>query len=165
MKRPIRRRLIPVLVGWGLVVAPATARLAGPQNVPAGETTRGVGSPPDAATPAEPWGLRDPFRDPRRGEETPPPAVRPAGLAGYAVDAVVLRGLVRDDGVYIGILEAEGGRSFFVRGGERLLDGSVVSVGARGVVVRGGGDGASAGGTAARDVHLTIGGMQEVQRR
>ena len=165
MRRHIRWRLIPVLVGCGLVVAPASAQLAGPQSVPAVETTRGVGSPPDAAAPADPRGLRDPFRDPRRAEEAPAPAARPAGLAGFAVDAVVLRGLVREDGVYIGILEADGRRSFFVRGGERLLDGSVVSVGARGVVVRGGGDGASGRGTAARVVHLTIGGMQEVERR
>ena len=136
MKRHIRGRLIPVLLGCGLVVAPAAAQLAGPQRVPAGETTRGVGSPPDAAASADPRGLRDPFSDPRHGEEAPAPAGRPAGLAGFAVDGVVLRGLVRDDGVYIGILEADGGRSFFVRGGERLLDGAVVSVGARGVVVR-----------------------------
>ena len=69
MRRHIRWRLIPVLVGCGLVVAPASAQLAGPQRVPAVETTRGVGSPPDAAAPADPRGLRDPFRDPRRAEE------------------------------------------------------------------------------------------------
>ena len=165
MKRHIRRRLIPALVGCGLVVAPAAAQLAGPQRVPAGETTRGVGSPLDAPASADRRGLRDPFRDPRRGKAAPPPAVRPGGLAGFPIDDVVLRGLVRADGVYIGILEADGGRSFFVRGGERLLDGTVESVGARGVVVRHGGDGASGRGTAARELRLTIGGMQEVEPR
>lgn len=162
MKPHIRRRLTPALVGCGLMAAPVVVQLAGPQREPADETTRGVAAPVDVAGAADPRQLRDPFLDPRRDEGTPTPTVRP-GLAGFAVDGVVLRGLVRGGGVFIGILEAEGGRSFFVRGGERLLDGEVVSVGAHGVVVRRGGEG-GVRGTPARDVHLTIGGTTEIER-
>ncbi len=77
----------------------------------------------------DPRGRRDPFVDPRRGREGLPGVVeRPRGLAGVRVAELTLRGLVLAGGRRLGVLEAPGGRTYLVRGGERLLDGVVRAV-------------------------------------
>lgn len=108
---------------------------------------------PDRAAATQTNDARDPFVRPSpRGRPQPVVAARPRGLAGIAVDQVILRGLVRLDDARVAILETDDGRSHAIRGGEELFDGYVQSVTAAGVVIVVDGPGA-----AARAVRLTLG--------
>ena len=80
-------------------------------------------------------GRRDPFLSPFRDSDAPAERARPRGLAGIGVDELTLHGLVRFGGDYIAVLESGNGRSYLLRGGETLFDGSVRSVTAAGVVI------------------------------
>ena len=95
---------------------------------------------------------RDPFLRPSpHGRPNPVVAARPRGLAGIAVDEVILRGLVRLDDARFAILETGEGRSHAIREGAELFDGYVQSVSAGGVVIVVDGPGG-----AARAVRLTL---------
>lgn len=97
---------------------------------------------------------RDPFVSPFRRNDPQAETARPRGLAGIAVEELILLGLVRVDGAYFAVLESSNSRSYLVRGGERLFDGAVRSVTAGGVViVRDRGRGERAG---ERTVQLTL---------
>lgn len=97
-------------------------------------------------------GRRDPFLRPSpRGRPNPVVAARPRGLAGIAVEEVILRGLVRLGDARFAILETDRGRSHAIREGEELFDGYVQSVTAGGVVIV-----ADGPGGAARAVRLTL---------
>ncbi len=89
---------------------------------------------PPVAALYDPGGRRDPFLPlPSAG---PAPNRRPRGLAGMAAGELVLRGIVVAGGQRTAVLEATGGRSWLVRGGERLLDGVIGSIDAETVEVR-----------------------------
>lgn len=97
---------------------------------------------------------RDPFVSPFRPSDAQAETARPRGLAGIAIEELILLGLVRLGGAYVAVLESSNGRSHLVRGGERLFDGAVRSVTAGGVVIardRGRGDRAGE-----RTVQLTL---------
>ena len=88
---------------------------------------------------------RDPFASPFRRGGPPAETARPRGLAGIAVDELTLRGLVRIAGAYVAVLESGDGRTYLLRGGETLFDGSVRSVTAGGVAIVRRGRGGPAG--------------------
>jgi hypothetical protein len=79
-----------------------------------------------------PDGRRDPFvslvsrgadgRIPRAG------GVRPDGLIGVLVNEVVVRGLVQSRGTWIAIVESANGRAYSIRSGDRLMDGTVLTI-------------------------------------
>ncbi len=92
-------------------------------------------TPAPPVTPTyDPGGRRDPFV-PLAGT-APAPNGRPPGLAGIAAGELSLRGIVVAGGVRAAVLEAAGGRSWLVRGGERLLDGVIGLIGAETVEVQ-----------------------------
>ena len=106
-------------------------------------------------------GRRDPFVDPRPAAGGNPGVVdRPRGLAGVRVAELTLRGLVFAAGRRLGVLEAPGGRTYVVRGAERLLDGVVREVTRDGVVFEEAARDAAAPG-AAREVRKVLAGTQE----
>lgn len=74
-------------------------------------------------------GRRDPFLSLfTRGSDLRPVRERPAGLAGLTVNELTLRGLVSLAGEYLAVFEAPDKKTYILRGGERLFDGSVKSV-------------------------------------
>ncbi len=98
-----------------------------------------VNNPERPSSPAltyDPGGRRDPFAPLRATVAPPVPEERPAGLPGIAASELSLRGLVVTSGALLAVLESPGGRSWLVRGGERLLDGVVGSIGTDGVNIR-----------------------------
>ena len=111
--------------------------------------------PPPDVRAADAEGRRDPFVNPLRSPGAPRAIVRPRGLAGIAVDELSLRGLVRIAGAHVAVLESGNGRSHLLRGGERLLDGSVRAVTAEGVTIvrHDAGDPRATGG---RTIRLTL---------
>ncbi len=76
---------------------------------------------------------RDPFRPP----EAPPDTERPAGLAGWMISEVRIRGVLVTGGSRardgLAVLESPPGEGFLARPGDALLDGILSGVDARGV--------------------------------
>jgi Tfp pilus assembly protein PilP len=111
---------------------PATAPAAAPAPaaVPAP-----AAAPAPAATPLEPQGYtydpqgrRDPFVSlVRRGSEVPRAAGanRPNGLAGLETSEVTLKGTIATQGTYVGILQGSDNKTYIVRAGDKLLDGTI----------------------------------------
>ena len=95
-------------------------------------------APPAAAQPAptidpgyvyEPSGRRDPFVSlVGRGEDARTPAVRPAGLSGLLIGEITVKGVVRDRTGFIAMLHAPDNKTYTVRVGDKLLDGTVKSI-------------------------------------
>jgi len=79
-----------------------------------------------------PAGRRDPFVDP--GGARPGAKACPAkGLAGQTIDSVALRGIVRGPGGAAALLVGPGGVGLVGRSGDRLCDGTLVSISAQAV--------------------------------
>jgi len=100
--------------------APAPAK---PPQVEAGKS---------AATPAysyDPAGRRDPFVSlVGRGADPGSQAVRPPGLAGLLISEVMVKGVLRDQTGFLVMLRAPDNKTYTVRVGAKLLDGSVKSI-------------------------------------
>ena len=86
----------------------------------------------------EPDGRRDPFVSlVDRGtdaRQSPVLGSRPDGLAGILVDEVVVRGIVQTSSGWIAMIGLPSGRSYTVRPGDRLMDGTVRAITAQAVV-------------------------------
>jgi Tfp pilus assembly protein PilP len=120
-----------------LNVAPGAAG----QPAPAPSASPGQEAPP---TPAphyayEPENRRDPFVSlVNRGSDARPATARgsrPDGLAGILVDEVVVRGVLQTRGGWIAMIGLPSGRSYTVRPGDRLMDGTVRTITAQAVVL------------------------------
>jgi Tfp pilus assembly protein PilP len=133
-----------VLVAVVLVVTlivPATLAAQAPKGAaPAAATP---GQPPPPAPPPDyeyrPDNRRDPFLDlTNRGTDSrasEPRGQRPEGLAGITVDEVVVRGIVQSRGGFMAMIGAPSGRTYTVRAGDRLMDGSIRTITAQSVVL------------------------------
>ena len=120
----------------GTPTAPPAAKTAAsapaPGNAPAAAP---VAAPAAAVTPLEPQGYtydpqgrRDPFVSLlRRGSEVPRIAGsnRPNGLAGLETSEVTLKGTIATQGTYVGILQGSDSKTYIVRAGDKLLDGTI----------------------------------------
>lgn len=114
--------------------SPQPAAQAPPQPMgsqPAG----GQAATPQAGYGYKPEGRRDPFvsllgraSDPRSA------ANRPTGLAGFLINEVVVTGIVRGGAGYVATLRGPDNKSYIVRSGERLMDGTVKAISERQVV-------------------------------
>ena len=111
-----------------------------PAPAPAGRpsaTTGAPAPPPNAAAPYsyDPVGRRDPFVSLlSRGSDPQTTSNRPAGLAGLLVSEVSVKGIIRDRTGFIAMLQGAGTKTFTVRPGEKLMDGTVKAITADTVV-------------------------------
>jgi Tfp pilus assembly protein PilP len=73
----------------------------------------------------------------RRGSDsaTANAGTRPSGLAGLSASEVSLRGTLRSREGFVGMVEGADKKTYLVRTGDRLRDGTVRSVGADTVVI------------------------------
>ena len=102
-----------------------------------------AGNPP--APPTEPPGYtysaegrRDPFVSLlRRGRDARGSAVgaRPNGLAGLSVGEVTLRGTVRSREGFVAILQGADQKTYIVRAGDKLFDGTIRTVSQNDMVI------------------------------
>jgi Tfp pilus assembly protein PilP len=141
--------LIATLASAGQA-APAngtTAAPAAPATVAAATTTTDAAQAEskDGTAPLQPQGFtynpdgrRDPFVTlQRRGsDERSNRGTRPSGLAGIATSEISLRGTMKSPGGFVGILQGVDNKSYIVRVGDKLFDGSVRSITADAVVIR-----------------------------
>ena len=117
----------------GTPVAPAPTPATAAQTAPAEQKA-------DAAEPQgytyNPEGRRDPFVSMlQRGAESAPTGRRVAGLAGLGTAEVNLRGTLRSQGAFVGILAGADSKTYIVRAGDKLADGSIRSITADSMVI------------------------------
>jgi Tfp pilus assembly protein PilP len=130
---PVTLAIVALLVAsaFGVAAAQAPAQPAAPKP----------GAPAPAPAPAQPLpviepgyvyqpdGRRDPFVSlVGRGEQNASPAVRPSGLGGLLIGEVTVKGVLRDRSGFMAMLQAADNKTYVVRVGDKLLDGSVKSI-------------------------------------
>jgi hypothetical protein len=135
----------------GLLLAGAAA--AAPQKAPTPAPT-----PVAPATPAEspgqalieqdesamagraysydPAGRRDPFRSLLVRSERGMAGQRPPGIAGIAIDDVILQGIWRTRAGYVAQVRGTDNKSYLLRSGDQLFDGEVLRIGPNEAVFR-----------------------------
>jgi type IV pilus assembly protein PilP len=144
------RALITICFVAGLLPAGAAGRQSPAPAVPAPAPQ--TAAPPSAATqpkPAEaqpapaaqapysydPAGRRDPFISLLgKGGDGRPGGTRPSGVPGFLINEVSLKGILRDRTGYLAMIQGSDNKTYVIRAGDRLLDGSVKSIVADAVV-------------------------------
>lgn len=130
--RAIRMTTMPLLVA--VMVAAAIATAAAQQ--PAKPATPPPQPPPAQPLPViepgyayQPDGRRDPFISlVGRGDQATPAAQRPAGIGGLLIGEVTVKGVLRDRSGFMAMLQAPDNKTYTVRVGDKLMDGSVKSI-------------------------------------
>lgn len=115
----------PAPTGGTAPAAPATAASAGPQLEPQGYTY-------------DPQGRRDPFISlMRRGSDVSRSGIgtRPAGLAGLETSEVTLKGTIATQGSFVGIMQGSDNKTYIVKAGDKLLDGTIRTINPDSVVI------------------------------
>ena len=111
---------------------PAAAPAPPPANTPSTPSAPAAGTPaPPALEPQgytyDPQGRRDPFVSLlRRGSNVQHVSgSRPNGLAGLETGEVTLKGTIASQGTYVGILQGSDNKTYIVKAGDKLLDGTI----------------------------------------
>jgi len=115
---------------------PVAASAAGVTQAPPAAATAGAANTADTAEPQgytyDPHGRRDPFVSMlRRGSDiatTSGLTTRPNGLAGLEASEVTLKGTIASQGTYVGILQGSDQKTYIVKAGDKLLDGTIKAI-------------------------------------
>ena len=139
------RLVVVALIGSAASPMLASANAQAPANKtapPAKSPAQGSPAPTTAIEPQgytyDPQGRRDPFVSLlRRGADVQgsAPATRPAGLAGLTTSEVALRGTVKGRDGFVAMLEGVDKKTYLVRAGDRLFDGTIRTITADTVVI------------------------------
>lgn len=114
------------------LAAPVSASAQPPATPPA--QTPAAAVQPAAPPPAEPAyayqieGRRDPFVSLLGRGMDPKGGARPAGLPGMLITEVSLKGILKDRTGFFALLQGPDNKTYQVRSGDKLLDGSVKSI-------------------------------------
>jgi type IV pilus assembly protein PilP len=145
MRQHFRRSIrVRTLAGAGLAVllnvgagaqqpsgSPAAAPPA-PAARPAEAVPPGAVPPAPAAAAAytySPAGRRDPFVSLiGRGTDAASTGSRPAGVPGLLINEVSIKGIIRDRSGLIAMIQGADNRTYVVRAGDRLMDGTVKAI-------------------------------------
>jgi Tfp pilus assembly protein PilP len=108
---------------------------------PAGATFPGqTGSSPQPQMPTKPVDASAPFtynadgrRDPfisliGKGSDPKNPGTRPPGVPGLLIGEVSVKGIVRNSSGYVALIQGADNKTYVVKAGDHLLDGTVKSV-------------------------------------
>jgi Tfp pilus assembly protein PilP len=152
------QRTVTAILGaalWSVTVAaqalaPATPAPAAPAaavepvDAPVQKTGTAPAAAAGAAAPAQGFtytaeGRRDPFVPLLRGSGTtvlaPTETVRAAGLAGLGTAEVTLRGVLMSQGGYVAMVKGSDDKTYIVRAGDRLADGTIRAITSRMLVI------------------------------
>jgi len=136
-------RLMVWAVAAAILIAPVTAFAQGAPPSPAGGGSSEPTMPsldlenrPDGYT-YKPEGRRDPFMNLQKSIASRQDTVRPVGVAGFSINEVHLRGIVKDSVQgFIALLLGPDGKTWFCKIGQRLYNGSITSIDAATVTFR-----------------------------
>jgi type IV pilus assembly protein PilP len=132
-------RFVRVLPGLVLVMAMAAFSSAQQAQPGAGSTPAtpapAAGQPP--SKPAEagapftynPEGRRDPFVSLiGRGNDPKSAGSRPPGVPGLLINEVSIKGIVRNSAGFVAMIQGPDNKTYVVKAGDRLMDGTVKSI-------------------------------------
>jgi Tfp pilus assembly protein PilP len=130
MHRISLRSLVNLTAALSLTAGAALAQQSAPPKPPQAKPAEAPAPPqPAPSYTYDPDGRRDPFvsllgrgGDPRLG------GARPAGLAGVLINEISLKGIVKDQNGYFAMIQGPDNKSYTLRAGDRLMDGSVKAV-------------------------------------
>jgi Tfp pilus assembly protein PilP len=132
-----------MLLALAFSVAVAQAPPAAP--APTAAPVASVPLASDAPTPPPnfqyaPDSRRDPFvslfnRGTSDARQAGAQQKRPEGIAGVMVEEVVVKGILHSRGAWVAMVGAANGKTYTVRAGDRLMDGSVRGINALSVVM------------------------------
>lgn len=84
---------------------------------------------PAASYSYSPDGRRDPFVSlVGRGTDAKPAGARPAGVPGLLINEINIKGIIRDRSGWIAMVQGADNRTYVVRAGDRLMDGTVKAI-------------------------------------
>lgn len=132
------RALITLAIASSTLTLPAWAQApSAPQQAAAAAPSTLPTPPPNFEY--QPDGRRDPFislinRGTGAGAGTLR-GLRPEGVGGISVEEVVVRGILQSRGGWIAMIAAPTGRTYTLKPGDRLLDGSVRAINAQAVIL------------------------------
>ena len=114
--------------------APATPPAAQKPAAPGESVEKSESSPPSGYS-YKVDGRRDPFVSlVGRGSDPKSSAMRAAGLPGMLINEVNLKGVMKERAGFVAMLQGSDKKTYIVRPGQRLLDGSVKSITADAVI-------------------------------
>lgn len=130
------------LVAVAAALAQATGRAQTQQPAPAAAQPPAQAPSTGGAAPADPGpysydpaGRRDPFVSLlARGTDTRAAGTRPAGPPGLLIGEITVKGIVRDRSGFLAMIQGADTKTFIVRPGEKLMDGTVKAITADSVV-------------------------------
>ena len=130
-----------------ITLAAITGALSAPLAAISQQPSAPTPAAPAAATPpatAEPpaqsayvyqiEGRRDPFVSLLGRGMDPKGGVRPAGMPGMLIAEVSLKGILKDRTGYFALIQGPDNKTYQVRSGDKLLDGSVKSINGEAVI-------------------------------
>ena len=107
---------------------PAPAPAAAPAPPPAGQTAQPPAEGPSPFT-YNPDGRRDPFISLLgRGSDPKSKGTRPAGVPGLLINEVSVKGIVRNTSGFVALIQGPDNKTYVVKAGDRLMDGTVKSI-------------------------------------
>jgi type IV pilus assembly protein PilP len=115
----------------GSAQQPAERKPAAPAAAPAAPsaTQPTVTAEPPTPFSYNPEGRRDPFISLLgRGSDSKSPGVRPAGVPGLLINEVSIKGIVRNSSGFVALIQGPDNKSYVVKAGDRLMDGTVKSI-------------------------------------
>jgi Tfp pilus assembly protein PilP len=126
------------LGGFALAMLASTVASAGQRGQAPPPTTPppAAGQPP-AKPPAEapapftynPEGRRDPFVSLiGKGSDPRSQGARPAGVPGLLINEVSVKGIVRNTAGFVALIQGPDNKTYVVKAGDRLMDGTVKSI-------------------------------------
>lgn len=130
------RLLLVACLTAGLAYGDARAADQTPAPAPPPAADAPPTPPPTYAYAAE--GRRDPFVSlvsRGTGGRATQGGTRSEGVAGILVDEVVVRGIVQSRGTWVAMIGSPSGRTYSIRPGDRLMDGSVREITAQAVIL------------------------------
>ena len=128
--------LVTVVIASGRVHAQAGTQSPSP-SAPAASPALAAAPTQQTAKPAEagapftynPEGRRDPFVSLLgRGNDPKGQGVRPTGVPGLLINEVSVKGIVRNSTGFVAMIQGPDNKTYVVKTGDRLMDGSVKSI-------------------------------------
>jgi Tfp pilus assembly protein PilP len=110
------------------VALPAPAAAPVPTSTAQGQQTS---KPAEAGAPFNynPEGRRDPFVSLiGRGNDPKTAGARPPGVPGLLINEVSVKGIVRNSAGFVALIQGPDNKTYVVKAGDRLMDGSVKSI-------------------------------------
>jgi len=128
--------LVTVVIASGRAHAQATGPSTSPSApaaspAPAAAPTQQTAKPAEAGAPFtyNPEGRRDPFVSLLgRGNDPKAQGVRPTGVPGLLINEVSVKGIVRNNTGFVAMIQGPDNKTYVVKAGDRLMDGSVKSI-------------------------------------